>query len=256
MRRLLAEYGYGLPGLGFRHDSAGAMMASKKLGADSHVEHFQYDAWPESETGDVEMQFRLIYQGVLPAASKRQNRCAEKHHIRKAIHKQLSQLWSTQPDLEQAKHWVYQGKQHYIEMVADGYARCGFRFLPLIGRTFGSVACSLDILFLRRDQPGNLIKHGGDIDNRIKVLFDALKMPERCDELDGSSPDADENPFYCLLEDDRLITDVKITTDRLLTPFSPGEQLHDVYLVIRVKTLVTGELENGVPRSFINALLS
>jgi len=35
-----------------------------------------------------------------------------------------------------------------------------------------------------------------DIDNRIKLIVDALKMPENRDELGGFSPDADENPFH------------------------------------------------------------
>jgi hypothetical protein len=102
---------------------------------------------------------------------------------------------------------------------------------------FGSLACALDILFLRRDQPGDLIKHGGDIDNRIKVLFDALRMPQDEQELTGQKPDVAEDPFFCLLQDDKQITEVKITTDRLLTPQASDEGINDVHLIIHVKTL-------------------
>lgn len=98
-------------------------------------------------------------------------------------------------------------------------------------------ACSLDILFLRRDQPGALVTHGGDIDNRMKVLLDALRMPDGCHEVCGNTPTADEEPFFCLLTDDRLITEIRIVTDRLLTPLETHEYIHDVHLIIHVKTV-------------------
>jgi hypothetical protein len=49
-------------------------------------------------------------------------------------------------------------------------------------------------------------------------------------ELGGASATPDEDPFFCLLEDDSLITEVNITTDRLLT--SATSHIHDVLLVI------------------------
>lgn len=102
------------------------------------------------------------------------------------------------------------------------------------------VACSLDILFLRRDGPGSLVRSGGDIDNRIKVLFDALRMPQTCDEVCGDVPAKDEAPFFVLLEDDKLITKVQVETNWLLTPAMEGERINDVQLIIRVKTVVAG----------------
>ncbi|MGI8743784.1 MAG: hypothetical protein ACR2NN_14655 [Bryobacteraceae bacterium] len=89
----------------------------------------------------------------------------------------------------------------------------------LTGRRFGSLirklnglACSLDVLLLRRDNPGGLLKSGGDIDNRLKVLLDGLRMPASLAELGGFEPDSDEEPFFCLLEDDVLINDLSVTT--------------------------------------------
>jgi hypothetical protein len=43
-----------------------------------------------------------------------------------------------------------------------------------------------------------------------------------------------------LLEDDVLINDLSITTDRLLAPREDDEHLHDVVLVIRVSTKALG----------------
>src|SRR5262249_54247495 len=99
-------------------------------------------------------------------------------------------------------------------------------------------------LFLRRDQPGNLIvsgSGGGDIDNRIKVLLDALRVPHNDSEVDADVNVSDEpNPFYCLLEDDGVVTDLNVTTDRLLFPVTDikSHPQLDVRLLIHVRTVV------------------
>jgi hypothetical protein len=92
------------------------------------------------------------------------------------------------------------------------------------------LGCSLDILFLRYDQPGQTLIQSGDIDNRIKTIFDALRIPkpgEYCGE-----PQAEENPFFCLLEDDSLINHLSVTTDLLL---DPDKNVNDVHLILTVK---------------------
>jgi hypothetical protein len=46
----------------------------------------------------------------------------------------------------------------------------------------------------------------GDIDNRLKTLFDCLTLPDPNQGYEAETPAQDELPyFYCLLEDDRLI---------------------------------------------------
>ena len=106
-------------------------------------------------------------------------------------------------------------------------------FVPLISKD-GGFTGALDILFLRRDNPGDIVDNFGDIDNRIKVLFDALRMPVDVKELGGYTIDKDEDPFFCLLEDDRLITSLTVTTDRLIIPMKAEENISDVLLVIQV----------------------
>ena len=127
-----------------------------------------------------------------------------------------------------------------VTKVSARFEYQGFRFLPLIGNAFGiDTACVLDILFLRRDEPGRLVGSGGDIDNRIKVLLDALKMPTPGDGFKPEAgPSEGEEPFFCLLQDDSLITELRVTTDRLLTPVGDDEKLTDVHLVIGVKTVL------------------
>ncbi len=130
-------------------------------------------------------------------------------------------------------------RQSLCKTLGDSFDKCGFKFVPLVNNRL-KLSCGLDILFLRRDMPGiPLIHSGGDIDNRLKVLFDALRVPANCDEVAGAVRDTDEDPyFFCLLEDDALITEVSVTTDTLLTPYVAGQE-NDVHLVIKVKVKPT-----------------
>jgi hypothetical protein len=134
---------------------------------------------------------------------------------------------STDRTDKRAKPWV--------EHLADNYDKHGYRFVPLV-RTESAV-CSVEVLLLRRDSPGGIWeKTRGDIDNRIKLLVDALKMPKDRGELGGFTPDADENPFFCVVEDDISITSISVTSDRLLCPLQEGEQESHVYALLRIKT--------------------
>ena len=77
----------------------------------------------------------------------------------------------------------------------------------------------LSLTLLRPEPPGNLLTQGGDIDNRLKTLFDALTMPRHANALPvGAKPEEGEMPFFCLLEDDNLVTSVQVRTEQLLEP--------------------------------------
>ena len=184
------------------------------------------------------MQFRLLYEGPLKATTPGKNRVKDKHAIRKQIHKQLSTLFNIQREAYPFRFLrtaVLSGEEG-IPSSSDWPIRfqsSGFHFVPLVSRGF-ELTCGLDILFLRREGPGGLIS-GGDIDNRIKTLFDALRIPNITEIND--SPEPDEDPFFCLLEDDSLITEVRVGTDRLLTPLRDKQKENDVVLVINVSVM-------------------
>ena len=121
-----------------------------------------------------------------------------------------------------------------MKALADGYVRCGYQFVPLVTQQL-SLLCSLNILFLRPDVPGNTLQ-SGDLDNRIKTLLDALRLPTNADELGGySKPGDDEDPFFCLLEDDCLVSQLAIETDILLEPTGKDFDKNDARLIITVK---------------------
>jgi hypothetical protein len=99
----------------------------------------------------------------------------------------------------------------------------------------------LDILFLRPGSPGSVITQGGDIDNRLKTLFDGLQIPDENQIVAAPPPSPDQTkapwggaPFFCLLENDVLITRVNVETDRLLKPDVEGVGGSRVLLVINV----------------------
>ena len=213
----------------------------------------QTEAWlfrsPPEEGYSVE--FRLIYRGPLPAEPS----LRDKHLIRQALHPQLATLWAQSPLLSQRGVFDINPVTKETSRIWDKMA-CKvatksefiYRFVPLIGEGSG-VSCSVDVLFLRRDATGGPIRHGGDIDNRMKALFDALRRPHGDKELLDISPMPTEDPFFCLLEDDKYIDSVSITTDRLLLPQESSvvctncgrskiEHVHEVLLVIDVKTVV------------------
>lgn len=109
-----------------------------------------------------------------------------------------------------------------------------YRFAPLVTKSLG-VHCALNVLFLRNLPPGEIV-HRGDIDNRIKTLLDGLKMPTDAKQLGGyEAPDDGEDPFFCLLEDDSLITRLAVEADTLLEPIE-GDQpnVTDARVVITV----------------------
>ena len=238
-------------------------------GAESRLPRTQVFKYYEPEESEWKMEFRLVYKGRLPAEKCEDRsitgtpigRAKDKHWLRKQFHPQLRELWNRHPDLlEQSRrrfkvittpsHQIsYPGPnveqiivaypndknaKTWLEHLADNHVRCnGNRFVPLV-REEGGFTCALEILFLRRDEPGGVITSGGDIDNRIKVLFDGLTMPAEVKQLGGYPIEADEDPFFCLLENDKLVTGVSVTTDRLLVPLESEEHINDVELIIHV----------------------
>lgn len=184
---------------------------------------------PYGEPSEDGMQFRLFYEGQFLASSgeprdgQLDRRALHKHNLRRAFHRQLQHLWETHPFLSKAKIFgdmfdiQDQPLRPMVEVVRDMHPNCGFNWVPLVCRQF-SLLCKLEILMLRRDRPGAIFRDSRDIDNRLKTLFDALKMPRDMGELGGMAPIEGEDPFFVLLQSDDLITHVSVETDDLLDP--------------------------------------
>lgn len=196
------------------------------------------------------MEFRLTYEGQLLSETNRddsvkRSRANHKHEIRKVFHTQLKKLWEVTPFLKPhmlgtnpPRDLFRPAEENTLEGLAKRFTRHGYRFVPLATRSL-SLFCDVDVLFLRTGSPGELFTtRTGDIDNRMKTLFDALCMPQGGAQLGKyTNPDLhnDEDPFFCLLEDDSLITKASIESDRLLQYVSEPPSENDVRLVITVR---------------------
>lgn len=170
------------------------------------------------------VDFRLYYRGLL----KSNGGASHKQDIRRCFHRQLEELWQHEPLrgqpslLEDAPG---PGNESVLQPVG------GYTFAPLVTSRLMLYA-NLHITMLRPEEPGGIIGAGGDIDNRLKTLLDALRCPTNPEETGSPVPEAGApSPFFCLLEDDRLVRKVSVETDRLLDAADPRE----VVLVIRVE---------------------
>jgi len=167
------------------------------------------------------MDFRLLYQGQL----KTNRGPMEKQILRREFHQQLKELL-TRPPMQPLKRLV-EARHNRATIFELG----GFTFVPLISEKLSHVA-RLDITLLSPEEPGRTVTRRGDLDNRIKTLLDALRMPKVKDEIPtGDSPADGETPFYCLLEDDNLLSSITVVGDRLLRPVTDHSH---VFIMIRV----------------------
>jgi len=182
------------------------------------------------------MRFTLIYTGDLKANARPDH----KHQLRKAFHLQLKTLWQQVPLVDHAEWYSKTETKHKVNL----NRRVGpYRFVPLICQDLHLV-CELSINMLRPEPPGCLITQGGDIDNRLKTLFDSLRIPKNEGELPKEHDNVpDDDPFFCLLEDDNLITCINVKTDRLLIKTDSDSQVHlDIIVETKpVKTIYRNE---------------
>lgn len=197
------------------------------------------------------MRFRLHYEGPLlaakgdPQGAQVDRRASHKHALRKAFHGQLKHYWDTHLWLSGTKMpWSMFGMEEPPEEMGKPFNKktalsTGLasihkvgenEFVPLVCDEF-RVLCGLKLLMLRRDKPGGVI-NARDLDNRLKIIFDALRKPQALNEFQA---DDTENPMYVLLQDDSLISSVQIETDNLLDPpASAGKDDSYVRLLVEV----------------------
>jgi hypothetical protein len=172
------------------------------------------------------MEFRLVYEGPLLAQGAK---AAHKWEIRRALHPQLERLWKEKPLVAVAP------RRSPDSIVVD---RDGLRFAPLVTQRLNLYA-EVSVLLMRQQQHGALFTEGGDIDNRLKTLLDALRLPRGPNEGRGNGErEADPELFFCLMEDDALITKVSVETAQLLRPAPPDHVLAIVGVHVK-KTMLT-----------------
>lgn len=201
-----------------------------------------------------EMRFRLVYDGQL-RSSKGNHKTGNVWAIRKELQPQLAELWSFKPALlghgeAHATMWETpaatptrpgdvditlldseESRKRSAIRLGQPIEIHGRKYLPIV-RSSLYLTCTVDILFLRKDHPGEgIVTSQGDLDNRLQTLFDGLQGPQSGD-ANTAPADLSPEPFHVLSENDKLITNVAVRTDRLL--HRPGADKDSVVLVIDV----------------------
>ena len=84
---------------------------------------------------------------------------------------------------------------------------------------------------------------GGDIDNRLKTLFDALSVPTQQQASTSTARSSSiESPTFTLLEDDVLIARVNVDSDRLLAAPQPDFVRLTIRVSLRARKLIYGNM--------------
>ncbi len=177
------------------------------------------------------MDLTLFYRGPLVANGKPD----DKHLIRSYLHPQLKELWEHEP-LSRMKELLDPDRKPENPPGGNSliFESGGHSFACLVSKRLHTTA-SLDITLLRPEKIGNILTQSGDLDNRLKTLLDALSMPRHENQISKAwQPSAEEIPFYCLLEDDGLVTRVNIDSRRWLNPSARSDS--EVVLLIHVRT--------------------
>lgn len=169
------------------------------------------------------MRFHLVYHGPL-SGSGNSPKPQQVRDLRDALHPQMKYLWETHTALRRLRQTAivkknpggylavpdgpsiardvdkYPARDDENDLCAPIVQR-GRSYLPLVRKSL-DLNCHLSINFLRQEDPGSLVLQGGDIDNRIKMLFDALRKPEQ--DVEERYPQQNDLT-YCLMESDTLV---------------------------------------------------
>jgi hypothetical protein len=201
----------------------------------------------EAIATDLEMlRFSLKYEGELKSTTDRRTRVADKNRLRWHFSDQLEALLcrgdfsriqtrNREPDNETGN-----GITLDLSKIGGGEIK-GVYYIPVIDRTFIAV-CSLAIRLDRSERPGSLFEHGndgdGDLDNRLKTLLDALRVPHNENEARQHETEPNKRTCVCLFEDDSMVTALNIETRPSLRPLPRGHVELTIDVEIRTHDLI------------------
>jgi hypothetical protein len=179
------------------------------------------------------VEFRLLYEGELLPSGNNKTRAPEKHAIRRSLHPQLRRQWQVNSALRQLAGYLgtrydpilleteQEQFDHGIASIGKKWSMFGYEFVPLVTSA----------------EDASLLNNRGDIDGQVKTIFDALRLPNSPEQLGGMKPQHDETPFFCLFEDDKMISEVHLNADQLLLlPHQREVKANDAFVVIHVRT--------------------
>jgi hypothetical protein len=134
------------------------------------------------------MDITLTYAGSLPPRGKSKSGLQAIWNIRNVLSPQLEHFYTTNPVLNPQLASGGSSQTRAAAMAVRAPIKVeGFDFVAIARPNLG-LGCRIDMDMLVNHQPGSIITHGGDLDNRIKTLFDALRVPRGKDEIKHYNP--------------------------------------------------------------------
>lgn len=168
------------------------------------------------------MEIVLTYRGRIPA--KRSDR-ESVWAMRREFHTQLEKLWGREP-FDVLKRWEDSGFAAGAPRFTSSWR--DQTFVPFLGRDLG-VGADLEITLLSGHPRQKRVLSAGDLDNRVKRLVDALRVPHGDSEMAEALPPGGR--WYCLLQDDDVVTAVSAKLGTYLASDDPSES----FAFIRVR---------------------
>lgn len=179
------------------------------------------------------MRFSLKYEGPLKSSNSRKTHVADKNRLRWHFSDQLERLlirgnFSRLPVNDNYKAIMQSEEGGGLKLNLKNISGAEFTdvwYFAVIDRSF-DVACSLSVRMDRPERPGHLFETSGenmgDLDNRFKTLFDALRMPHSKDEARPNEKDPEGWHCVCLFEDDSMVSNLTVSTHPSLEEMPPG----------------------------------
>jgi hypothetical protein len=181
-------------------------------------------AWRVGET----VELTLHYDGPLPGSAA-DGHVQTKNRLRAAFHPQLESFCATDihfynirdlAKLPVARRWV-NCEASELDGDVHGFLRIplgGVDFTPVVAGGIHGHFAHLEIDLYRRLAPSRILNPQGDLDNRLKVLFDALRVPQDTNEMKGLELQPGTTRCYCLLENDSFITKLVVNSHQFHLP--------------------------------------
>jgi len=168
---------------------------------------------PQTE-GRVVIQIQLAFGEEIPSGQRRGTGFV-KHKMRRKFSVYLRRLWRTHKVLvgfDEALPVVpYPQKRSALDDDQQPFYQAelaGYTWIPLVTRR-NKLKVDLSIELLG-DSP-KVLQAKGDLDNRVKVVLDSLRMVRQASELDTADRHGGGKRLYVLLEDDSLIQSLQVT---------------------------------------------
>ncbi len=157
------------------------------------------------------MRFPLSYEGPLPSSGnvgdRKPTRLPDIWNIRNTISPQIEKVFETHPAF-----FGESSQSMALRHACKQPIRVSEKEFYVIAQLDFKLKCELKITMLVNHSIATVVDNAGDLDNRLKTLLDALRMPQFPHEIKGYMPNID--PYCCLLQNDVLISALHIETFR------------------------------------------